>query len=75
MSANELTQLQQDDEAGFRRVMQAASHVTYDFVCRAKQEVYADVPRTKHSILRAAPVNYATAGLQIAEMLVKNYGN
>ncbi|KAG0151774.1 hypothetical protein CROQUDRAFT_650815 [Cronartium quercuum f. sp. fusiforme G11] len=75
MPANDLVQLQQEDDAGFRKVLANAGCQTYDFVCRAKQEVYQDTPRTKYQVVRASQVNWVTAGLQLAESLMKNYGH
>ncbi|MBW0490241.1 hypothetical protein O181_029956 [Austropuccinia psidii MF-1] len=72
--ANELMALQQDDENAFRKVITDATAKTFDLVCRAREETYNDVARIKYSVLRASPVDWASAGLQLAEMLLKTYG-
>lgn len=73
-SANELIQLQHQEEDKFKKVISDATCRTWDFVCRAKQEVYNDTPRTKYSIIRLGEVNWKEAGLGLADLIMKNYG-
>ncbi|KAH9821569.1 hypothetical protein DFH28DRAFT_883097 [Melampsora americana] len=73
-TANELIQLQQEEDEKFKKVISEATCRTYDFVCRAKQETYQDNARTKYSIIRLGEVKWKEAGLGLAEMIMKNYG-
>ncbi|KAA1100796.1 Replication factor A protein 1 [Puccinia graminis f. sp. tritici] len=73
MNANELIGIKETDEAQYQKIVTDATAKTYTMVCRAKEETYNDVNRTKYSVLRIAPVDWVAAGLQLAETLLKNY--
>lgn len=73
MSANELVEIKERDEAEYQKVVTDATARTYTMVCRAKEETYNDVSRTKYSVLRVDPVDWVAAGLQLAQTLLKNY--
>ncbi|POW02460.1 hypothetical protein PSHT_12096 [Puccinia striiformis] len=73
MDANELIGIKENDEAQYQKIVTEATAQTFTFVCRAKEETYNDVNRTKYSVLRVAPVDWLSAGLQMAESLLKNY--
>ncbi|CAH7687044.1 replication protein A DNA-binding subunit [Phakopsora pachyrhizi] len=75
INANELSKIQNEDETEYKRIITEATAKIYDFNCRAKQEVYNDVSRVKYSILRAGPVDWVQAGLELAESIVKQFGS
>jgi replication factor A1 len=73
MTANELIAIKETDEAQYQKVVTDATARTYTMVCRAKEETYNDINRTKYSVLRVEPVDWVSAGHKLAESLVKNY--
>lgn len=73
MSANELIEIKERDETEYQKVVTDATARTYTMVCRAKEETYNDVTRTKYSVLRIDRVDWVAAGLQLAQSLLKNY--
>ncbi|WAQ91494.1 hypothetical protein PtA15_14A378 [Puccinia triticina] len=73
LTANELVAIKESDEAQYQRTVAEATAKTYTMVCRAKEETYNDVSRTKYSVIRLAPVDWAAAGLQLVDSLLKAY--
>lgn len=75
MDASKLNAIKEEDETQYQKIVRDATAKTYTIVCRAKEETYNDVNRTKYSVMRIAPVDWVSAGLQLVENLLKNFSS
>ncbi|KAF9500581.1 replication factor-a protein [Pleurotus eryngii] len=58
MTANDLIEKRDRNEAEFNSVMQKATCQTYNFACRAKQDTYNDQTRVRYGITKISPLDY-----------------
>lgn len=68
-SANELEAIKEEDEGAYLAIAKTALGQTFNFNIRAKADSYNGEERVRHSIQRAAPVNYVQAANDMLETL------
>ncbi|KAG8702561.1 Replication factor A protein 1 [Ceratobasidium sp. 395] len=59
MTASDLHDMKEEDEAAYTAVVEKASSQTWIFSCRAKQDTYQDQARVRYGINRAHKIDYA----------------
>ncbi|KAG5921079.1 hypothetical protein E4U61_007153 [Claviceps capensis] len=72
ISANELMEMKDADEAKFLEVFEAVNCKKFTFRCRAKMDNFGDVQRVRYQVLTAAPLDFKSEGDKLAEM-IKQY--
>ncbi|EPQ29340.1 uncharacterized protein PFL1_03095 [Pseudozyma flocculosa PF-1] len=68
-TASELYQIREENESEYTAVLHRAANRMYMFNCRAKQDTFNDTTRVRYTISRAAPVDFAKAGHELAEAI------
>ncbi|KAN0064628.1 Replication factor A protein 1 [Thecaphora frezii] len=68
-TAAELYQIREENESEYTAVLHRAANRMYVFNCRAKQDTYNDTTRVRYTISRAAPVDFAKAGHELAQAI------
>ncbi|EST08505.1 Replication factor A, C-terminal [Kalmanozyma brasiliensis GHG001] len=69
MSAGELHKLREESESEFNAALHKAANRMYVFNCRAKMDTFNDQARVRYTISRAAPVEFAKAGMELVEAI------
>ncbi|SPO26224.1 probable Replication factor-A protein 1 [Ustilago trichophora] len=69
MSAGELHKLREDSESEFTAALHRAANRMYLFNCRAKMDTFNDTARVRYTISRAAPVDFAKAGMELVDAI------
>ncbi|KAI0748563.1 replication factor-a protein [Daedaleopsis nitida] len=69
MSADELIDIKERDDAHFNQVLDRAIGTTYNFACRASQQSYNDQTRVRYAISRIHPLNYREEAKYIVNLL------
>ncbi|KAF8623485.1 hypothetical protein AX15_006268 [Amanita polypyramis BW_CC] len=69
MSADDLVQIKENDEAKYNAILHRANCQTYNFVCRAKQDNYNDQIRIRYGISRILPLDYKEESKLLIEAL------
>ncbi|KAL3424609.1 putative replication factor-a protein 1 [Phlyctema vagabunda] len=72
MSADELMELRENDQAAMERVFEDANCKTLIFRCRAKMDTYQDQQKVRYQVMNATPINYTTEANKLAE-IIKSY--
>ncbi|KAL1836274.1 hypothetical protein VTJ49DRAFT_5373 [Mycothermus thermophilus] len=67
-TADELKEMEERDEK-VAPVFEAASCRKWEFRCRAKMEMYNDEARIRYNVMSVTPMNYASEGHKLAEMI------
>ncbi|KAJ2726640.1 Replication factor A protein 1 [Coemansia sp. Benny D115] len=68
-SANQLVDLQNNNEAAFKEKISEATFKEYKFRCRAKTEVFNDVSRVRLSVMGIYPVDYASETVRLNRLI------
>ncbi|KAI5303743.1 Replication factor A protein 1 [Ascosphaera pollenicola] len=71
-SADDYMKMKESDEKGAEDLVRQAAFQTFNFRCRAKQEFYQEMPRTRYQIMSAAPVDASAEASRLAD-LIKEY--
>lgn len=71
ITADEFQEIKEEDESNAAAKLKEASLATYDFGCRAKAETYNETSRVKYQVMRASPINFVKAGLELAVSSVR----
>ncbi|EIN07090.1 replication factor-a protein [Punctularia strigosozonata HHB-11173 SS5] len=69
MSATELVQIKERDEAKFNGILHKAGCQTFNFSCRAKQDTFGDSTRVRYGISRITPLDYAADAAYLRDLL------
>ncbi|KAJ1931440.1 Replication factor A protein 1 [Kickxella alabastrina] len=72
-TANALIELQNSNEAEFKKKIAEATFKEYKFRCRAKTEVFNDTSRVRLSAISLYPINFAAETVRL-NRLVESYG-
>ncbi|KAJ2934896.1 hypothetical protein H1R20_g2147, partial [Candolleomyces eurysporus] len=73
MTANELLEIKERDEAQFNVVLHKAICNTYNFSCRAKQDTYNENTRIRYGISRIYKLDYKEEALQLRDLLYSSW--
>ncbi|TGJ78916.1 hypothetical protein E0Z10_g9846 [Xylaria hypoxylon] len=73
MSADELMEIKENNEERVAAVFEAANCSKLSFRCRAKMDTYGENSRIRYQINSAAPIDYKTEALKLADM-IKQFG-
>lgn len=73
VTAGELQRLKDENESEFAAVLQRAANKMYMFNCRAKQDTFNDQTRVRYTVTKAAAMDWAKAGAELAEA-IRAYG-
>jgi len=69
ISADQLTELKENDDAASIKVFEEALFKTYTFKCRARMDTFQDQQRVRYQVVSAAPLNYAIEANKLAELI------
>ncbi|PNP44047.1 replication factor A1 [Trichoderma gamsii] len=69
MSANELMELKENDDAKFMAAFEAVNCKKLTFRCRAKLDHFGDTQRVRYQVLSAALMDYKTEGDKLVELI------
>lgn len=69
MTATELHRLREESESEFTAALHKAANRMYVFNCRAKMDTFNDQSRVRYTISRCAPVDFAKAGMELADAI------
>ncbi|KAI1363849.1 replication factor-A protein [Xylaria arbuscula] len=69
MSADELMEVKENDEDNSQPIFEAANCSKYTFQCRAQMDNYGENPRVRYQVMSAAPLDYKTEALKLADMI------
>lgn len=72
MSADQLMELKDNDEAATSKAFEEANCKTMIFRCRAKMDTYGDQQKVRYQISGASPLNFVTEAMKLTE-LIKMY--
>ncbi|EFZ01765.1 replication factor-A subunit 1 [Metarhizium robertsii] len=72
MSANQLMELKDNDDAKFMAAFEAVNCKKLNFRCRAKMDNFGDTQRVRYQIMSAAFLDFKSEGNKLAE-LIKQY--
>ncbi|KAE8266254.1 hypothetical protein A4X09_0g6087 [Tilletia walkeri] len=73
VTASELQRLKDENESEFAAILQRAANKMYMFNCRAKQDTFNDQTRVRYTVTKAATMDWAKAGAELAEA-IRAYG-
>ncbi|WFD35331.1 Replication factor A protein 1 [Malassezia cuniculi] len=69
MTADELDAIRNENEGEFKAVLNRAVGKMYTFSCRAKQDTFNDTTRTRYTVTKAFPVDFAKAGHDLVDAI------
>jgi len=69
MSADQLTELKENDDKAAGDVFQEANCQTYIFKCRAKMDNFQDQQRVRYQVSGATPLNYVAESKKLADII------
>lgn len=69
ISANDLTQMQQDEDPAFGKAFEHANCRKYSFRVRAKLDTFGDAQRIRYQVLSGTPIDFKSEGHKLAEMI------
>ncbi|KAI0672914.1 replication factor-a protein [Trametes maxima] len=72
MSADELVDIKERDDAKFNQVLDKAIGTAYNFACRARQDNYNDQTRIRYGISRILPLDYREEATYLANLLLRS---
>lgn len=70
-SADDLMQMQEEDEARRQAAFDSANCTKLVFRCRAKMDMYDDNPRVRYQVIGATPVDFKSDGHRLADQIKK----
>jgi len=75
MTADQLFEMKERDEAEFTAAMQEASSGTFNFLCRARTDSYNGQSRVRYGISRIEPLNYLDEAKALRDLLLSSWGH
>ncbi|QUC23289.1 uncharacterized protein UV8b_07530 [Ustilaginoidea virens] len=72
MTANELMDLKEQDDAKFMAAFETVNCKKFHFRCRAKMDNFGDAQRVRYQVMTAAPLDFKAEGNKLSE-LIKQY--
>ncbi|KXJ91043.1 replication factor-a protein 1 [Microdochium bolleyi] len=69
MSADELTELKENDEAAFAAAFEKANCSKFSFRCRAKMDTYGDMQRVRYQVMSASPIDFKSESARLADLI------
>ncbi|KAI1344757.1 replication factor-A protein [Xylariaceae sp. FL0016] len=73
MSADELTEIKENEEERFAPIFENATCSKLSFRCRAKMDTYGENQRVRYQVMSAAPLDFKTEALKLSDM-IKQFG-
>ncbi|EKM55320.1 uncharacterized protein PHACADRAFT_255854 [Phanerochaete carnosa HHB-10118-sp] len=69
MTADQLVELKDRDDAQYNKVLESAVGTTYNFTCRAKMESFQENNRVRYGVQKILPLDYKEEGNYLMKLL------